>query len=77
MQDYFFCYLKLVYLQIEWLVEIPVHIIVSDFIELINNQFKCDIEGGYLFEIKSNRILDNQKSFNDNQVCSGDYLYFL
>ena len=77
MQDMLSCYLNLVYLNSEWIVGIPSLLKVDEFIALLLSQFECEIEGEYLYEMKSNRLLDNDLSFQENFVQSGDYLYFL
>ena len=48
MQDFISCYLKLVYLNLEWIVEISVVYNVQDYIDLLNQQFDCEIKGEYL-----------------------------
>ena len=77
MQDFISCYLKLVYLNLEWIVEISVVSNVQDYIDLLNQQFDCEIKGEYLYELKTRRILNNQTSFQENDICSGVYLYLI
>ena len=61
----------------EWIVEIPSHMIVKDFVSILQTQFEDGNKGIYLFELKSNRFLDPNLSFFENQIQSGDYLYFI
>lgn len=77
MQDFISCYLKLVYLNLEWIVEISVVSNVQDYIDLLNQQFDCEIKGEYLYELKTRRVLNNQISFQENDICSGVYLYLI
>ena len=77
MQNTLSCYLNLVYLKMEWIVEIPANMRVKDFIYMIETQFEEDIKGLYLYELKTNRILEPKITFLENQIQSGDYLYFM
>ena len=77
MQNMLSCYLKLIYANIECIVEVPASMKVCDFINICHIQFEGDIKGMYLFEAKTNRILCDEMSFEENQIRSGDYLYFI
>ena len=77
MQSRLSCYLNIIYLNMSWIVEIPSNMYVQDFINLLQTQFAHDIQGIYLFELKTNRILDPKITFDQNNIQSGDYLYFI
>lgn len=77
LQDYVWCYLNVVYSQLEYIVEISSQIVVEEFICFLNQQFPSDLKGEYLFEMQGERLLDLKLSFLENQVISGSYLYLL
>lgn len=77
MQDSIWCYLKLIYLQTEWIVEFSKDMKVSAMVELLNEHFSSDLKGKYFYEASSKRLIDECLTFQENQVESGNYLYFI
>ena len=77
MQDTIWCYLKLVYLQIEWIVEVSKEMKVDDLIELLHHQFSSEPKGMYFYEATTSRLIDGNQTFEQNQIESGNYLYFI
>lgn len=77
MQDTICCYVRLVYDDFEWIVDIPSDIKVSVFLKRLEEGMVHHLQGQYLYEWHSKKILDPTKTFFENGVKSGAYLYFI